>query len=259
MTGQKLAEDLSLQAQRFGTEVIQPVSVTGIKRHRDGCIAIETEKGVYHAHAVIIASGVDYKRLFAKGEKLLMGRGVHYCATCDGPFYKGKKIAVVGGGNTAAQETIFLAGIVQHVTMIVRSKLKASKILIDRLEQLVKEGKLKIILGKVAEFVGQEKLEHIIVVDSNGKSRKLLVDGVFLFIGLKPNTEFLKGSLALDRQGFVMAKNILKTSMKGVLVAGDVRAGSTKQLASAVGEGAAAALEVRAYLDARGYGKCPNI
>ena len=247
--GVQLASEMRAQAERFGA-VLQFKEVHTIDRGSDGDITITTTTGdVVRARAVLIATGSEHKKLNIPGEDEYYARGVHYCATCDGAFYKGKRVAVVGGGNSAVQEALFLTRFATHVDLLVRSEIKASEVLQRKLEEndaiRVHKG-----VSPLEMLTEGETLTGITVVRADGTTATIPVDGVFIFIGLLPNTDFLKNSaITLDEQGFVQANERLETSVKGVFVAGDVRSGATMQIASAVGEGATAALRIREYLE----------
>ncbi len=247
--GVQLASEMRAQAERFGA-VLQFKEVHTIDRGSDGDITITTTTGdVVRARAVLIATGSEHKKLNIPGEDEYYARGVHYCATCDGAFYKGKRVAVVGGGNSAVQEALFLTRFATHVDLLVRSEIKASEVLQRKLEEndaiTVHKG-----VSPLEMLTEGETLTGITVVRADGTTATVPVDGVFIFIGLLPNTDFLKNSaITLDEQGFVQANERLETSVKGVFVAGDVRSGATMQIASAVGEGATAALRIREYLE----------
>lgn len=248
--GMKLAEQLQGQAERFGAD-IRFGEVTGIQDKGDHKI-VETTDGQLQAKAVLIATGSDYKKIGVPGEAEYYGRGVHYCATCDGAFYRGKKLVVVGGGNSAVQEAIFLTRFTTHIDLLVRSTLKASEVLQRELEKYVAEGKITVHLGVTpTEIVATDGASVDMVKASRGsEALEFPCDGVFVFVGLLPNTKFLEGSgVALDEQGFVKSDSALQTSVRGIFVSGDVRSGSTMQIASAVGEGATVALKMREYLE----------
>ena len=208
--------------------------------------------GTLKAKAVLIATGSDYKKLGIPGEADYYGRGVHYCATCDGAFYREKTLAVVGGGNSAVQEALFLLKFATHIDLLVRSKLRASDVLLHELDEQVKAGKVTVHLETATdEIVSTDgKTVSGVKITENGASSTLTVDGVFVFIGLLPNTGFLKDSaVELDEIGMIKTDIGLQTSMSGVFASGDVRSGATAQIASAVGEGATAALRMREYLE----------
>lgn len=248
IAGLDLSEELRKQAERFGAE-IRLGEVLSISE-KDGVKIVNTTDGELQARAVLIATGSDYKKIGVPGEQEFYARGVHYCATCDGAFYRDKKLVVVGGGNSAVQEALFLTRFASHIDMLVRSKLSASDVLIHELEN---NDKITVHLGTTTdEIVGENNKVTKVVGTHEGKKVEFPTDGVFVFVGLKPNTEFLKdNSVELDEIGFVKTNDRLETSMTGVFAAGDVRSGATMQIASAVGEGATAALRIREYLEGR--------
>jgi thioredoxin reductase (NADPH) len=251
--GLRLADELRKQAERFGA-VIELGEVTTI-RDEGEFKRLETTSGPMLARAVLIATGSDYKKAGVPGEKEFYARGVHYCATCDGAFYRDKRIVVVGGGNSAAQESLFLTRFTTHIDLLVRSTLKASEVLQRNLEEAVKAGKITIHLQTTTDEIvgaGGHVTKVVGTDNASGKKVEFPVDGAFVFVGLQPNSQFLEGSgIALDERGFVKTDAHLQTSMKGVFAAGDIRSGSTMQIATAVGEGATAALVIREYLEGK--------
>lgn len=251
VAGLTLADNLREQAERFGT-VIELGEVTKIIDEGE-YKRLDTTSGEMRARTVLIATGSDYKKIGVPGEIEYYARGVHYCATCDGAFYRDKRIAVIGGGNSAVQEAIFLTRFTSHIDLIVRSTIRASEVLQHDLKQHVDAGKITIHLGlKTDEIVGiDNRVVKVVGTDSNtGQSVELPVDGVFVFVGLEPNSQFLKDSeIKLDDIGFVITDQHLQTQMPGVFAAGDIRSGATMQIASASGEGATAALKIREYLE----------
>lgn len=250
--GVELATNLQQQAERFGA-VIEPAEVTGLYDEGEWK-RLETTDGDLYARVVLIATGSDYKKLGIPGEAEYYARGVHYCATCDGAFYRDKRIAVVGGGNSAVQEAMFLTRFASHIDLMVRSKLSASDVLQKELQKYVDAGKITVHTGTTTDEIKANKdnmVEKIIGTDiTTNKKIEIKVDGVFVFIGLLPNSKFLGGSVELDEAGFIKTDGNLMTSMPGVFAAGDIRSGATMQVASAVGEGATAALKIREYLEA---------
>ena len=247
--GMKLAGQLEQQAERFGAH-IDFGDVSAIRT--EGKYKIVTVDGEdVKAKSVLIATGSDYKKIGVPGEKEFYGRGVHYCATCDGAFYRDKKLAVVGGGNSALQETLFLTRYASHIDLLVRSKLKASDVLQKDLQKYIDEGKVTLHLNTVTEeIVATDGRVSSVKVSEEGTPRTIDVDGLFVFVGLLPNTQFLEGSgIELDELGLIKTNDLLETSVEGVFASGDVRSGATMQIASAVGEGATAALSIREYLD----------
>src|SRR5207247_1770752 len=253
--GADLADRFVKQAERVGVEMLQAVSVTSIADggHRE--LDIETATGDhYHARAALIATGSSYRRTEADGEDDLIGAGVHFCATCDGPFYKGSsELMVIGGGNSGLEEGLFLTQFTERVTVVERGDaLRGSKLLQDK---VLNHPKMEVLLEHgVAAFRpkddGSGKLGTVELEDLAGGGRiERHPAGVFVFVGLDPNTAFLRDRIALDERGFVATDATFMTDVAGVFAAGDVRGGSTKQLASAVGEGAAVAIQIRGYLD----------
>lgn len=246
--GLELADLLKKQAERFGAK-IKFGDVTSIRQ--DGKINYVTVDGKeIKTKTILIASGCGYGKIGVPGEAENYGRGVHYCATCDGAFYRNKRIIVVGGGNSAVQEAIFLTRFASHIDMMVRSTIKASEVLQAELKKYVESGKIKVFLGTmIDEIVAMEGHVGRVRATHNGKLIIVETDGVFIFAGLKPNTDFLVGSgIELDHIGFIKTDEKLQTNLSGVFASGDVRSGSTMQIASAVGEGATAALGIREYL-----------
>lgn len=251
--GLKLADDLRRQAERFGA-VIELGEVLSI-RDEGGVKIVDTTDGELKAKVVLIATGSDYKKVGAPGEQEYYARGVHYCATCDGAFYRDKRLAVIGGGNSAVQEAIFLTRFATHIDLLVRSTIKASDVLQKDLQKFVDEGKITIHLATTTDGIVGEKVDGLdrvtkVVATKDGAKTEFAVDGVFVFVGLSPNSQFLKDTtVELDEIGFVKTNDKLETAMPGVFAAGDIRSGATMQIASAVGEGATAALLIREHLE----------
>lgn len=247
--GMKLAGELEKQAERFGAN-IEYGEVSEIRSEGDLKVVVVDGKDV-KAKTVLIATGSDWKKIGVPGEAEFFGRGVHYCATCDGAFYRDKKLVVVGGGNSAFQEAIFLTRYASHIDVLVRSEVKASDILQHDMQKFVDAGKVTIHLNtSTDEIVATDGRVSAVKATKDGEQFTLPTDGVFVFVGLKPNTEFLKGSaIELDEIGLIKTDAHLQTSMEGVFASGDVRSGATMQIASAVGEGAVAALSIREYLE----------
>lgn len=249
ISGIELADQLQKQAERFGAR-IELGQVLGIKD--EGKIKIvSTTDGDIKTRSILLATGSDYKRLGIPGEEEYYSRGVHYCATCDGAFYRDKKLVVVGGGNSAVQEAIFLTRFASEIDLLVRGdKFRASEVLVHELE---KQPKIKVHMNTTTdEIVGQDgKVVKVVGTDkTSGKKIEFATDGVFIFIGLMPNTDFLKETeIELDEIGMVKTGQDLQTNVPGIFCAGDVRSGATMQIASAAGEGATAALQIRKYLE----------
>jgi thioredoxin reductase (NADPH) len=249
--GSELAGKLVAHARRYGVEMVQAVEVVALDPDGDG-IVVRTRAGDgYRAKAVIVATGTSYRRLGVSGEGDLIGSGVHFCATCDGPFYQGaQELLVVGGGNSGVEEGLFLAQFADRVRLIeYMPELKASALLQEKIRN-----DPRFIIQTNTEILelrkGQDgRLGTVVARDrATGETRELTPAGVFVFIGLDPNTAFVKGVLELDGFGFVVTDDGFRTSVPGVFAAGDVRAGSTKQLGAATGEGISALLRVRDHL-----------
>jgi len=250
IAGLELSDAMRAQAERFGAK-IELGEVSKIEVLPDGLKKLQTTEGEYLTRAVLIATGSSYRKIGVPGEEEFYARGVHYCATCDGAFYRDKKLAIVGGGNSAVQESLFLTKFASHIDMLVRSKIRASDVLQKELAQ--HQDKITVHLntttdeiaavdGKVAKVIGTDKTKN--------QKVEFPIDGVFVFVGLDPNTAFLAGSgVELDERQFVKSDTKLQTNIPGIFVAGDVRAGATMQIASATGEGATAALMIREYLN----------
>lgn len=259
IAGLEFAEELRQQAERFGAniELGEVTKITDEGKYKK----LDTTSGAVYAKAVLIATGSDYKKLGIAGEAEYYGRGVHYCATCDGAFYRDKHLVVVGGGNSAVQEAMFLTRFASKIDLLVRSdKMRASEVLQKELEEKHKD-KITVHFNTTTdEIVGEDnKVIKVIGTDkTTGQKVEFPTDGVFVFVGLSPNTQFLLGSpIELDEVGLIRCDQNQETAMKGVFVAGDVRSGATMQIASATGEGAVAALRIREYLEdhARKHGE----
>jgi thioredoxin reductase (NADPH) len=236
--GGELAEQFWGQAESFGAELKMAEVLKCCKNNN--VVKITTDDGEIQAKTLIICSGNHYRKLNIPGDDT-----VHYCATCDGPFYQGKKLAVIGGGNSAVQESIFLAEFAAQIELISRGPIKASKILQDELPRHAK---------KITTHIGQAPVEIIsknhqkIVKLADGS--EIAVDGVFVMIGSVPASDWLRDSgVKLDESGYVPTDQNLMTNISGIFAAGDIRSGNVKQIAVAVGEGATAANSVRKYLE----------
>ena len=250
ISGMEFAERLTNQARRFGVEILQAQEVTDIScngRYRE----LQTTDGsCYAAPAVLIATGARYRRLNVPGEDELIGVNIHFCATCDGAFYTNKEVLVVGGGNSGFEEGLFLTKFASHVTIVeFEPQVKASRILQDKVAR--QENMTVITNHAVQEFVVKKgRLSAVKVLDrETGEVKEWHPQGVFEFVGLSPNSDFLTAEIEQDRFGFVVTDGTLQTSTHGVFAAGDVRAGATAQAAAAAGEGATVALMIRQYLE----------
>jgi thioredoxin reductase (NADPH) len=254
ISGSEFADRLRQQAERFGVEILQAQEVTGVSLD-DEYRCVKTSDGKeYGSWAVLLALGSTYRRLEIPGEGDFIGAGVHFCATCDGPFYRGKEVLVVGGGNSAGEESIFLTKFATKVTIVTRDPdLTASQIVAEKVRE---NPQIEVITNtSPAEFKGKNRLETVVLKNTQtGELSEMPVAGVFVFIGLTPNTGLVKGMVEMDKWGFLLTDVALQTSVPGLFAAGDCRGGSTKQAASAAGEGAAAALGIRRFLQDRASG-----
>jgi len=247
--GLTLAGHLEKQAERFGAHV-EYGDVTALRD--EGDVKVVTVDGSeVKAKVVLIATGSDYKKIGVPGEKELYGRGVHYCATCDGAFYREKKLVVIGGGNSGFQEALFLTRYATHIDLLVRSRVSASDVLQRDMQKFIDSGQVTVHLQTTTEeIVATDGRVTAVNAIKAGEPVTFDTDGVFVFVGLLPNTQFLEGSgVELDERGLIKTDEHLQTNIKGIFASGDVRSGATMQIASAVGEGASAALSIREYLD----------
>src|SRR5581483_220076 len=223
IAGLDLSEAMRGQAERFGAK-IELGEVMSLKK--DGnIIKLDTTSGEITAKAALVATGSEYRKIGVPGEMNYYARGVHYCATCDGAFYRDKKLVVVGGGNSAVQEGIFLTRFASHIDMLVRSKIRASDVL--QKELLKHKDKITVHLGVATEeIIGENNhVTKVVGTESvSGKKVEFTTDGVFVFVGLDPNTKFLDGSgVELDERKFIKSDTRLMTNLPGVFAAGDVR------------------------------------
>ncbi|HJS19758.1 MAG TPA: FAD-dependent oxidoreductase [Anaerolineales bacterium] len=265
ISGQEFSERVTQQARRFNVEILQAVDVERLAME-EGYHEVYTSDGKhYHSKAILIATGASYRRLEIPGEADFIGAGLHFCATCDGPFYKGaKEIVVVGGGNSAVEEGLHLTSFADKVTMLVRGdRLTASRIAMDKVNE--PGSRVDVRYNTVVDALeGQDsKLKTVKTRNTiTGETEAFHPVAAFIFIGQVPNADFLKGYAELDLYGFVLTGHDIRhgkemldieplpfeTNVPGIFAAGDVRHGSTKQVASAVGEGAAASISIREFL-----------
>ncbi len=247
--GAEFAERLGRQARRFGVEILTAQSVSELAPDGDGWRLTTGDGKAYGAKAVVLTTGARYRRLEVPGESDLVGANIHFCATCDGAFYKGKKVLVVGGGNSGFDEGLFLTKFASHVDIVeFLPQVKASQVLQDK---VAARADMSVTVNHaVKEFrAANHRLDAVVVEDrATGETKEWKYDGVFIFVGLAPNVDLVKDRVDIDRFGFVITDKNYMTSAPGLFAAGDVRADSTKQAAAAAGEGAAVALKIRHYL-----------
>lgn len=248
ISGIELSQRMEKQARWFGLEIIQgTVSEISLQ---DKIKNIFLEQGrEFETKALILATGANPKPLMVEGEEKYRGRGVSYCATCDGAFFRDKKIAVIGGGDSAVQEAISLTRFADIVYVVHRrDELRAIKIIQER---AFANPKIKFIWNSVVEKIeGEETVNALFLKNvKTGEESVVNVEGIFIYVGYAPNTEFLKGLVRLDENNYIITDEKMSTSVPGVFAAGDVRAGSVKQIAVAVGDGATAAIAAEKYIE----------
>lgn len=249
ISGPELMHKFEEQARKFGAEFMTLFSVKEIRLDGKEKVIVSEDGREVSALAVIVATGQNPRKLNVPGESEFTGRGVSYCATCDGAFFKNKRVAVVGGGNSAIQEAIYLTRFAEKVTVIHRrDRLRADRILQER---AFKNEKIDFLWDSVVErIIGEQLVRGALVRNvKTGELKEVRFDGIFIYIGYEPNTGFLKGLVNLDESGYVVTDENLETSVKGIFACGDARRNALKQVSVAVGEGAVAAVSAEHYLE----------
>jgi len=246
ISGFELVQLIQQQAMNHGLETMSG-EVTGLTSGY-GNNMVSTTEGDFIAQAVIIAGGLQFRKLEVPGENEFMGRGVSYCATCDGPLFRDKTVAVIGGGDTALTDALSLSKFASLVKVIHRrNQLRASKVLQGKARA---DPKIEFIWDSVVtEVKGEKKVTDLMLKNTqNGTISLLAVDGVFVAIGLIPNTEYLRGVLPLDEWGYIVTTELMETTVPGIFAAGDIRHNSVKQAIAAAGDGAVAALSAEKFV-----------
>lgn len=250
ISGMELASLMERQATKYGLEVSM-AEVTGVDL-AGGDRMVHTSEGSHRTGALVLAGGSEHSKLGVPGEEELRGRGVSYCATCDGAFFRDKALAVVGGGDVALNDALFLTRFASSVTVIHRrDQLRATKILQER---AFEQPKIEFLWDSVVRSIeGDGQVDVLRTANvKTGQESTLEVSGVFIAVGLRPNTSYLQGALALTPEGFILVDGRMETDVPGVYAAGDIRAGSPRQVSSAVGDGATAAISAEGYLSSMG-------
>jgi thioredoxin reductase (NADPH) len=245
--GMDLMEKFKQQAQKFGTQITEFAEVTKVEP-LEKAVRVTTDNASYTGKTLIVATGSVPKKLNVPGEAEFYGKGVSYCATCDGPFYKGKDIAVIGCGDSGLQEGESLLGFAKSVTFIAyRSFMKARKSLQERVK---KKPNAKFLLNYIATSINGDKTVTSVTAKERQTNEERIIDvqGVFVYIGILPNTNFLQGVVKLDPAGFVITGDDMQASVAGIYAAGDVRFKKIRQITNACGEGTIAALAARDYI-----------
>jgi thioredoxin reductase (NADPH) len=247
VSGFELMDRMKTQAERFGLK-IQNEEVIRLELSEKRKVVF-LNSGTLESKTIILACGATWKKLGIEGEDRLMGRGISFCATCDGPFYRDEEVAVIGGGDTAVEEAIFLTRFVKKIYLVHRrDKLRATKLLQER---ALSEEKITLVWETIPlRILGQNSVEAIEMRNvKTGDVQRKEVKGVFVFIGTIPNTELVKDSVKLDENGFILTDDNMQTSIPGVFAAGDIRSKLFRQISTAVGEGAAASYSAERYLE----------
>jgi thioredoxin reductase (NADPH) len=246
--GRALIDEMVGQAERFGALCESFANVTGIELSDEEIRILSDDSKTYRTKTLLLATGSTYRKLHVSGEDDLIGRGIHFCATCDAPLYKGKRVTVIGGGNSALQESLFIARFASHIDLLVRDEMLTGS---DVLQEAVRSEKTITVHYNVETQSIEKRDAHgpITIKTQTNRSPKVFeTDGIFVFIGLLPNSHGFD-ECGVDSQGFIQSDQLFQTRTRGVFVAGDVRSGSTWQIGAAVGEGISAALAMRQYLD----------
>lgn len=247
VTGEELSRLMEEQAKRFGAETVNDevveVMVEGAQKR------VRTAESSYSSKTLIICTGAEYRKLGVPGEKEFAGKGVSYCATCDGAFFKDSQIVVVGGGDSALTEALFLTKFAKELTIIHRrDALRATKIYQER---AMANPKIKFLWNSVVQEIKGDDVVRAVVVKNvkTGEVKEFPTDGAFLFVGLLPRTQFLKGLVEMDEAGYILTNDHCETSVKGIFAAGDCRKKLLRQVSTSVGDGATAAFAAEKYLE----------
>ena len=248
IAGPELMQKMEEQAVRFGLK-LEYGEVEEVKIKEDKIKIVKINNQEYKTLTIILASGAEASKLEVPGEEELRGRGVSYCATCDAPFFKDQKIVVVGGGDTAIEEALYLTKFVRELTIIHRrDRLRATKILQER---VFSNKKMNFVWDSVViKILGNKKVESVLIQNKKtDKEKKITCQGVFVFVGYIPNSKFLKELVKLDKRGYILTDDNMMTSQEGIYACGDVRKKLLRQVVTACGEGATAAFAAQKYIE----------
>jgi thioredoxin reductase (NADPH) len=249
ITGDELSHLMEEQAKRFGLEV---VSQEAVEVKTDGEMKIvKADDAIYHCKTLIICTGNEWRKLGVPGEKEFTGKGVSYCATCDAAFFRDSQIIVVGGGDSALTEALYLTKFAKEVTIIHRrDALRGTKIYQER---VFANPKIKLLWNSVVQEIKGDSVVRSVLLKNlkTGENTEHPAEGVFLFVGLLPKTQFLKGLVQMDEGGYILTDENGETSVKGIFAAGDCRKKLLRQVATAVGDGATAAFAAEKYLEGK--------
>jgi len=245
-TGPELASAAYEQATALGAEVIFD-TVTAIEK-TDGIWTLTGQAARYEAKAVIVANGATHRKLGCEGEQKFAQRGVSYCATCDGSFYRGKRVAVVGGGNTALEDALFLANLCERVYLIHRrDQFRGDKVLSDAVQE--RENIELVLDSQVSRIIGEQRVSGAEVINKSGESRIIELSGVFVAVGVQPDTELVSSIVKLDEGGYIIADENGETGVEGLYAAGDCRSKRLRQIVTAAADGANAAFSASNYIN----------
>ena len=249
VTGDELSRRMEEQAKRFGMETVPQEAV---KVSLEGDIkVVQTYESTYRCEALIISTGTEYRKLGVPGEKEFAGKGVSYCATCDGAFFRDSQIVVVGGGDSALTEALFLTKFVKELTIVHRREaLRGTKIYQER---ALANPKIKFLWNSIVQEIKGDSMVRSIIVKNvkTGEIKEFETEGAFLFVGLVPRTQFLKGIVQMDEGGYILTNEHCETSARGIFAVGDCRKKLLRQIATAVGDGATAAFAAEKFLELR--------
>lgn len=249
ISGYQLSNIMKKQAKTFGCYIKSNISVSGLSFSEEIKKVVLSDGSEYTAGSIILAPGGRPRTLGVEGEETFKGRGISYCATCDGDFFTGKDIIVVGGGNSALEEAVSLTRYASRVTIV--HQFDQFQAFEHAIEEAHSNSKIKFLMKSVvAAFHGTDKLESVYIKNlKSGNIRKIRIDGAFIFIGYMPNTEFLKGKVNLNQSGEIIVDGSMSTSIEGIYAAGDCTTKRFRQVTTAVGDGTVAALTVTNYLN----------